>query len=111
MSYSPEDVFMMEGVQAASQNVYSCVENKYWLHASVNYTETCNDNETINKTEVPLTIVPLVNPMCFGFKPPGGWAPIDYGTFEIKVSQRYDGKKEESFEEVVKTRIRQGGEE
>ena len=43
--HSPEDIFMMEGVQPASSG--GCVTNSYSLQASVSYDECCNCNDTV----------------------------------------------------------------
>lgn len=53
---------------------------------------------------MPMTIVPIIDPACFGFKPPGGFIPIEYGetTFnvekkdhvEVEVVHYIDGQKQ-----------------
>lgn len=84
-AYSKEDAFMMVGVQPASKSA-SCT-NEYFLTTTVKYDVCCNCCDDLPDGKLPLTIVPLVNPECFGFKPPMGWAPIDYGEFPVSVQK------------------------
>jgi len=85
-AYSKEDLFMMEGVQPASHS--SVCTNEYFLTTKTAFDVCCNCCDNLPDGMLPLTIVPLVNPECFGFQPPGGWAPMDYGTFPVEVHRK-----------------------
>ena len=69
---SPEDMFMMASIQPAihSKNI----TNEYFLTTKVEH-EGCVCCQDIPDSKLPLTIVPMVNPDCFGFQPPEGWEP------------------------------------
>jgi hypothetical protein len=61
---SPEDQFMMEGAQAACHGRH--VVNEYFLKIELSY-DGCTCCSNLPDASMPLTIVPIVNPNCFGF--------------------------------------------
>ena len=68
---SPEDRFMMAGVQAACHT--KKITNEYFLCVLVEY-DGCVCCVDLPDSRTPLTIIPLINPECFGFQPPAtGW--------------------------------------
>jgi len=81
-AYSPEDMFMMEAVQPASHS--AATSNEYFLVTKTEY-DGCNCGSELPDSELALTIVPHVNPMCFGFTPPPGWMPNDLGFIQIHL--------------------------
>ena len=81
---SPEDQFMMASIQPAvhSKNI----TNEYFLTTKVEY-DGCVCCQDLPDSKLPLTIVPMVNPECFGFTPPDGWDPINLGSFTIDLTK------------------------
>ena len=77
-------------MMAAIQPAVHCknITNEYFLTTKVEYDGLvcCQD---LPDSSVPMTIVPMVNPACFGFQPPEGWAPIELGFFQIDLN-KYD---------------------
>jgi hypothetical protein len=68
---SPEDRFMMAGVQSACHS--KRITNEYFLCVLVEY-DGCTCCVDLPDSRAPMTIVPLINPECFGFTPPAsGW--------------------------------------
>lgn len=69
---SPEDMFMIKGAQPATHS--KLITNEYFLMMKVEFSGCicCNEVPTCS---IPLTIIPLIDPACVGFKPPSGWAP------------------------------------
>jgi hypothetical protein len=61
---SPEDSFMMAGIQAACHA--KKVTNEYFLCVLVEF-DGCVCCVDLPDSRTPMTIVPLVNPACFGF--------------------------------------------
>jgi len=81
---SPEDAFMMAGVQAACHGRH--VTNEYFLKIECSY-DGCTCCSNVPDASMPLTIIPMVNPQCVGFVPPAsGWAPMDLGFFQINFA-------------------------
>jgi len=80
---SPEDRFMMAGVQPAAHS--RKIQNEYFLCVEVHYNGcTCCSN--LPDSRMPLTIIPIVNPACFGFQPPSMWAPAYLGNTQINLT-------------------------
>jgi len=75
---SPEDRFMMAGVQPACHSKH--ITNEYFLVAETSY-DGCTCCAETPDSRMPLTIVPLVNPECFGFKPQSDYQPHELGFF------------------------------
>ena len=69
---SKEDMFMMASIQPAVHCKNIC--NEYFLTTKVEH-EGCDCCRDVPDSKLPLTIVPMVNPECFGFSPPDGWEP------------------------------------
>merc|ERR1712232_1139995 len=84
---SPEDQFMMAGVQPACNSKY--IKSEYVLCVECQY-EGCVCCVDLPDSRMPLTIVPLVNPACFGFAPPNGWLPYNLGNFQIDLTHHCD---------------------
>lgn len=61
---SPEDVYLMAGIQPACHAKHC--RNEYFLCVEVKY-DGCVCCVDLPDSRMPLTIVPLVNPACFGF--------------------------------------------
>lgn len=80
-AYSNEDKFMISGIQPASHTNFNACS--YSLNTTAKYDVTCNYGDGDTNGRVPMTIVPLVNPECFGFKPPGNWQPMDCGNYTV----------------------------
>ena len=84
---SPEDAFMMAGVQPATHG--KKVTNEYFLCVLVEYAG-CVCCVNLPDSRMPLTIIPIVNPACFGFQPPNGWAPMPLGSTHITLTHHHD---------------------
>ena len=85
---SPEDQFMMAGVQAASHG--KKITNEYFLCVLVEY-DGCVCCVDLPDSRMPMTIIPLVNPACFGFQPPAtGWMPMPLGAFHLELAHHHD---------------------
>ncbi len=80
---SQEDQFMMAGVQPATHSRH--ITNEYFLKIELEY-DGCTCCANLPDTCMPFTIVPIVNPACFGFQPPNGWLPIELGFFKLDFS-------------------------
>lgn len=65
--YSQEDVFMMNRIQPAAHG--AIVRNEYFLAVRTSY-EGCTCCASTPLARVPLVIIPLVNPKCYGFQVP-----------------------------------------
>lgn len=80
---SKEDQFMMAGLQAACHA--KKIKNEYFLCVLVEY-DGCTCCVNLPDSRMPVTIVPIVNPACFGFQPPAeGWAPNMLGAFTLNL--------------------------
>ena len=84
---SPEDMFMMSGIQAAVHG--KSIKNEYFLVVTVEY-DGCVCCVDLPDSRTPMTIIPLVNPACFGFEvPPTGWMPIPLGNFTVDLAHHH----------------------
>ena len=83
---SPEDVWLMAGIQPACHS--KNIKNEYFICVELDF-KGCTCCSDVPDVKTPLTIVPLVNPECFGFKPPGGYAPKELGSFDVKLNFHY----------------------
>lgn len=70
--YSEEDKFMMAGVQPESNSPFT--KNCFWISATANFDQYCASGGQVGAA-LPMSIVPVVNPACFGFQPPNNWMP------------------------------------
>ena len=78
---SPEDQFMMASIQPAVRNAkYITIE--YFICTELSY-DGCTCCQNLPDARLPMTIVPMVNPACFGFGRPNGYEPILLGTFHV----------------------------
>ena len=85
---SPEDRFMMSGVQSATHS--KRITNEYFLCVLVEY-DGCTCCVDLPDSRAPLTIIPLINPECFGYQPPSnGWAPMALGMFTVSLAHHKD---------------------
>ena len=73
---SPEDRFMMAGVQPACHSGF--ITNEYFICIELAY-DGCTCCANLPDSRMMMTIVPIVNPACFGFMPPDGYMPINLG--------------------------------
>ena len=89
---------MMEAAQPGSHG--GTIQVDYSLQTHTAY-DTCCSCDVTPAGVLPLTIVPLVNPECFGFQPPSGWMPMDHGTKQIKIHKK-DKKEEDADHKVIK---------
>lgn len=80
--FSQEDMHMMACIQPACHTQAFC--NEYFLTSKVDY-DGCICCEDLPDGKMPMTIVPIIDPACFGFQPPGGWAPMEYGEATFNV--------------------------
>lgn len=86
--FSFEDRFLMSMIQPGSYT--KACQNDYFLTTKVNH-KTCCECDCCNKQpdcSVPMTIVPYVSSEHVGYRPPGGWVPVDYGTFPVDVEKK-----------------------
>ena len=80
---SNEDAFMMAGVQSACHG--KRVKNEYFLCVLVEY-DGCTCCVNLPDSRMPMTIIPIVNPACFGFQAPvEGWEPYHLGAFVLNL--------------------------
>jgi hypothetical protein len=64
---SPEDMFMLKSIQPACHSRH--ITNEYFIVIELGY-DGCTCCSNLPDARTPFTIVPLVNPACFGFQPP-----------------------------------------
>ena len=81
---SREDAFMMAGVQPACHA--KKIVNEYFLCVLVEY-DGCTCCVDLPDSRMPMTIIPIINPACFGFVPPAqGWEPYPLGAFRLNLT-------------------------
>lgn len=81
---SPEDLFMIQGVQSATHSRH--ITNEYFLKIELGY-DGCTCCSNLPDASMPFTIIPIVNPACVGFKAPPQWAPTALlGSFMINLN-------------------------
>lgn len=83
---SPEDIFLMSGVQPACHSRH--IVNHYELVCELSY-DACTCCDELPDAQIPLTIIPMVNPMCYGFKPVEGFMPQQLGSFNVDLRYLY----------------------
>ena len=84
---SDEDKFMMASLQPACHTKkFSC---EYYLCVTTEY-DGCVCCVDLPDAKMKMTIVPLVNPACFGFQPSGDWNPQSLGEFAIDLNHDPD---------------------
>ena len=64
---SREDAFMMAGLQPACHAKY--ISNEYFLCVLVDF-DDCACCLDLPDSRMPMTIIPFIDPTCFGFQPP-----------------------------------------
>jgi len=84
---SPEDRFMMASLQPACHSRW--IHNEYHLVVKCSY-DGCTCCSNLPDSDMQLSVVPMVNPECFGFQPPGGWAPYPLGGFTVNLAHYKD---------------------
>lgn len=75
---SPEDLFLVRGLQSACHGSFFRME--YFLVAETTY-DGCTCCAELPHSRMPISILPIVNPDCFGFKAPEGWNPTYHGSW------------------------------
>lgn len=76
---SIEDQFMMSQLQPATRAAKN-FNVRYFTEVTTEFDGCiCCCNETPD-AKTAMTIVPMVNPNCYGFAPPSNWAPYPFGT-------------------------------
>ena len=84
---SDEDKFMMASLQPACHTKkFSC---DYFLCVRTEY-DGCVCCVDLPDARMKMTIVPLVNPECFGFKAGDDWNPTELGEFNIDLAHDPD---------------------
>lgn len=73
---SSQDAFMVRGIQSACHGKFFHME--YFLVAETTY-DGCTCCSELPHSRMPISILPLVNPDCFGFEPPHNWQPRHHG--------------------------------
>jgi len=68
---SADDQFMMTQLQPATRHA-KMFSARYYSSVSTEF-DGCTCCAETPDAKVPMTIVPVVNPMSFGFAPPNGW--------------------------------------
>ena len=77
----------MAGVQGAVHSKH--ITNEYFLCVLVEF-DGCVCCVNLPDSRMPMTIVPMVNPACFGFMPPAGvWAPYPLGSFTVNLTHHH----------------------
>jgi len=71
---------MLAGVQSAVHSKF--VTNEYFLRIELVY-DGCTCCADLPDSCMQVTIVPNVDPRCFGFTSPDGWAPMNLGGFNF----------------------------
>lgn len=73
---------MLAGVQSATESKF--ISNEYFLVIELAY-DGCTCCANLPDARLPITIVPIVDPACFGFKSPDGWMPMNLGGFNFEL--------------------------
>ena len=84
---SKEDKFMMASLQPACHTPK--FSNEYVLSVNLEY-DGCICCVDLPDAKMPMTIVPIINPKCFGFKPDDDWSPSELGAFTVDVAHDPD---------------------
>ena len=100
--FSNEDRHMIAGIQPASRTKFC--DNDYSLTMKTHFDVCCNCCDNLPDSCLPMTIVPLVNPECFGFSPPDGWAPADCGSYQCECKYE-DNIHVDTEHKVLKKRV------
>lgn len=79
---SPEDAFMLKSIQPACHSKH--ITNEYFLVIELQY-DGCTCGSDLPDARMPFTIVPQVNPDCYGFKAPKNWTPTKLGEFNLNL--------------------------
>ena len=80
---SAEDRFMMASLQPACHT--KKIRNEYYLIVETSY-DGCVCCVDLPDARMPMSIVPLINPMCFGYIPVAGYMPTELGAFHVLPS-------------------------
>ena len=79
---SPEDMFMVSGVQSESHSKY--ITNEYFICIECEY-DGCTCCSNLPDARMPITIVPICDPRFFGYTAPVDWRPNDLGGFHFDL--------------------------
>ena len=78
---SPEDLYMMQNMQPACHG--HNVKNEYFLAVRCSYSGcTCCSAQPYAR--IPLTIVPVFNPQCYGYQQPADFNPQIYQAYNFQ---------------------------
>lgn len=83
---SPEDLFAMSGAQPACHSRH--ITNEYFICIELEY-DGCTCCVNLPDARTPLTIVPSINPACYGFQAPNGWNPNNLGSAKIDLDFKH----------------------
>jgi hypothetical protein len=75
---SLEDQFLARSLQSACHAKHFTME--YYLVAETTY-DGCTCCAELPHSRMPISILPVLNPACFGFQAPEGWNPQHHGSF------------------------------
>jgi hypothetical protein len=84
---SPEDAFMVSGVQSETHSRF--INNEYYLVIEAGY-DGCTCCSNLPDARMPITIVPICDPRFFGFVAPADWNPNNLGGFHIDLIHHAD---------------------
>ena len=77
---SSHDAFMVRGIQSACHGKFFTMEYALVAEAMVDGC-FCGCAHSMPHIRMPISILPIVNPDCLGFKPPHNWEPKHLGKF------------------------------
>lgn len=86
--YSKEDTFMISNLPPVFSSKGASVSYVLSSECGIDTfgnSRICNCPDRLPNACIWMTIVPMVNPACFGFQPPNGLVPIDCGTYPVAV--------------------------
>lgn len=79
----PQDQFMMSQLQPATRNA-KYLKIRYHTVMTTTY-DGCTCCSETPDAKTPVTVLPLVNPACFGFAPPADYQPMNLGMIPMQV--------------------------
>jgi len=79
---SPEDMFMLSGVQSETHGRF--INNEYFLVIECTY-DGCTCCSNLPDARMPITIIPICDPRYFGFSAPLNWNPTSLGGFNFDL--------------------------
>ena len=65
------------------------VKNAYKLNTVVDFDGCfCCEDQDFPENKISMSIVPVVNPDCFGFIPPEGFVPFDLACTQLQINHK-----------------------